>query len=298
LLGWLLLSLVACAPPMETGVLATEYGTLVRPHFDKGQSYSVIRTMKETLKATDSPQGSWEMNNTIEREWNYVVSKKKRSGQSVHDGNLTRLKIVFDLPPQGIQTYDSETSSSGPLSNAYRGYVGGAYQLVYSPWFALEKISAEPGFIEEDMFRKNESYNAGTWYREKAALESFFPTVGGQIRSPWERHFEVRCFYPIAVDATYSLTEAATNQWTIEMNGTVSPPSNRVQTVEMGFKIDYAWQGNITGTYAVDSESGRLLRGQHQLDLTGTCSMQLPDESQVNVPVTLQQTETSIFTYP
>lgn len=294
---WAVLLLVSCKSPVEIGVRELAHGTQIRPHFEKGMEYKVVRRMSEKLSATGSPQGDWTMENSIDRHWNCTVSKIDREGNSHHDASLERLKVIYDAGPSGMQEYDSEGYNSGPMANHFKKYVNSDLSLIYAPNYAVTQAESKAGLMEASMFKKLENYSAEDWVREKYNLECIYPDGPVSSGGSWTKSWSVSSFYPMRIQANYTLHEGEAGQMLIKMTGEVKPHPDGIPTNEMGIRINYEWKGDISGTYTLDGSTGRLLNAEHNISVAGTCLMQLPDGSDTSFPVTLKQSETSRYTY-
>lgn len=294
LLGGVVIS--SCKTPAGSQVEVPAGKYLLRPTYQKGEQFKVQWTIHETMKATDSPQGDWTMENQIAQDWDFSVEKTDRSGGAALHGVYRHLVVTYDAGPQGKLTYDSNDEPVQPGDKYFKRMVGKEMDLKMD---RMDRVVLVEGADElmAHMFGKKSTYTGNDWMRENLNLTAVFPGQPIGKGDSWKQTVSMTSFYPFVTEWTCVVEEVKDGKMKIGLQGAAAPNPNAQPTSEMGFKMNYALEGDIEGHVWVDLGLGRQLASELNYDLQGTCSLGLPDGTDISFPVTLDKQETARFTY-
>jgi Family of unknown function (DUF6263) len=270
----------------------------------KGEKYKIQQSIEQKISQTLEAQVS-ESNQILNMEYTYDVTEVDAEG--IATVTTTFDKVVVNINGEGESfQYDStkESGEDNQLATIYKGIIGKALTLRIDKQGnvldiqGVDKMMSElinSLNIEDPQTKQSAQQVLEQNFGDEALRDSFskvtkvYPPENTKVGGTWEDTQTINMGYPITVNSKYTLKEDAKEFLTIDMNSEIKTNGNAEPMDMMGIKARYDLNGNQTGTFKLNKNSGIAESGNSTQKIVGSIIFEPSDIAPqgITMPLTI-----------
>lgn len=247
LVGGLCLFLVSCSGGEKSEGAKKDEKTKLEFSHKVGATYRSVYEFDVNNKSSgDKTKFKIELSNSIESSDNEKTVMKVKYDKITLDATIKGINISLTAGEE-----DTSGSEAGIVAASVFGFLNKEYKVTYDK--NMNRINEE---LMSDDLSMGESYKEG-----KVQSFVYFPSAEIKVGDSWEHDIELKGSSKMTAKTTYWVEAISEKEINLTLNGSITGKGE-------SFGQEFTISGSLTGTLAVDRETGLPLLTEIQQNFT------------------------------